>query len=188
MPEIAREMNDDELVKKYTPDIDKIVVDSLKFFRLEKAPKWKFDFTDNPGCVAHYSPNEDGIHVNIYSVHLANEKNEPLSIEFYWLHELRHRFQWLVVCASKKGIYVGAYAEEAKVWEREWANYKKPEESLVEYSKQSLEFDANVYAYAVMQYKYGDVPYLKDCVPGCYGKDFYEKADEWCQRFREMGI
>ena len=192
MTEIALEMSDEELVKKYTPDIKKIMYDSQRFFRFGQGVRWKFDFTENPGYVASYNRNEDGIHVNIRSVHLANERKEPLSIEFYLLHELRHRFQWLVVRTSDRGGEVGAYSEEAKVWKKEWADYKKPvsrdEKSLAEYFKQSLEVDAYIYAYAVMQYKYGDVSYLKACVPTCYGKDFYEKADEWCQRFREMGI
>ncbi len=192
MTEIALEMSDEELVKKYTPVIEKIMADSLRFFRFGQGVRWKFDFLENLAYRAHYNYNEDGVHVNIYSVHFANERNEPLSIEFWLLHELRHRFQRFIVRAGDRGGDVGADIEEAKIWKNEWADYKKPvsrdEKSLAEYSKQSVEFDANVYAYAVMQYKYGDIPYLKDCIPKCYGKGFYKKADEWCQWFREMGI
>ena len=184
----------EKLKTHYAPFVYNIIEGNRKFFNsnlFDFMVRFDFFCDERIANFAKYDSKKDVVGVNLFSADYAYSINKPLYIEFYLLHELRHRFQWFIVCAGDMGGDVGVYAEEAKVWKKEWTGYKKPvshNESLEAYSKQSMEFDANVYAYAVMQYKYGDIPYLKDCIPKCYGKNFYEKADEWCQRFREMGI
>ena len=50
------------------------------------------------------------------------------------------------------------------------------------YFKQDMELDAYAFSYAVMKYKYGEIPYLYK--PTKVGEEFHEIVESWCQTFK----
>lgn len=75
----------------------------------------------------------------------------------------------------------------AKKWSDEEKNYvtalDKSGDENAGYFAQDMEMDAFAYAYAVMLYKYGKVPYLY--IPKIYeNEEFYAIVDEWMNAFK----
>lgn len=191
---IMVEVEHKELKRIYDPIICSMCRDNFKYFGFSPGDSINLRYISdkNQARRANYCPQDNVMEINIDSVHAFYSERKPWRVEFMILHELYHKYQCQVLVGYRQKMTIGVSAEVAESWLKNYRNYipslNENGKGNPEYYKQPWEFDANVYAYAVMQYKYGDVSYLKDCVPGCYGKDFYEKADEWCQRFREMGI
>ena len=193
LEEIKMDAELEKLITHYAPLVNNIIEGNLKFFDYDIELVCEYvNFTEEKERTASYFYEEDIIILNLASIHTIFALNQSKLFEYILLHEFRHKFQTQEMDAYQRKRQIRVTAEIAESWLKNCRNYIQPlnenGKENPEYFKQSLEFDANVYAYVVMQYKYGDVSCLKDCVPGCYGKDFYEKADEWCQRFREMGI
>lgn len=188
------EVEHKELKRIYDPIICSMCRDNFKYFGFSPGDSIDLRYTSdkNQARCANYSPQDNVMEINMESVHALYSKKMLFGVEFMILHELYHKFQRRVLDGYQQKRTIGVSAEVAESWLKNYSNYIPPlNENGKEnpgYYTQPWEFDANVYAYAVMQYKYGDVSYLKACVPRCYEQDFYEKADEWCQRFREMGI
>ena len=73
-----------------------------------------------------------------------------------------------------------------KKWAEEEANYvtalNNQDHENAAYFQQDIEFDAYVFAYAVLKYKYQNLP---DYIfrPKAYGQEFDDLVDKWCKTF-----
>lgn len=157
-----------QLEQKYKPVIQKIIDDNKKFYGFEQTVEWDF-FTNEKVAVFGMASSDLKLHINIYSVDFAFTRNEPLQIECFILHEIRHIYQRLSVLNCRQNNIEDYLAMQ---WEKELSNYISMEQDVNAYFNQYLEFDAFCYSYAIMLYKYGKVPYIDY-------PEFYHSNDEF---------
>lgn len=129
--------------------------------------------------------------VNIAAVDFSFQQNEPLHIEYFLLHEIRHIYQHLEIEDYRKDPTKCNNEELVKKWLEEENNYvtalNKEGKENTGYFLQDMEMDAFAYAYAVMMYKYGEVKYLY--VPKAYrNSEFNKIVDEWQVAFKNEGL
>ena len=100
---------------------------------------------------------------------------------------MRHIFQHLEIEDYKNNPEKCNNLDLAKKWANEGDNYvaalDKNGNENVQYFQQDLELDAYAFAFAVMRYKYGNVPYLFK--PKAYGNEFFEIVNEWIKCFEK---
>ena len=120
------------------------------------------------------------------SVDFAFQRNEPLTIEYFLLHEIRHIYQHLEITDYKNCPSKCTDPLLAKKLTEEEANYvtalNNQDHENAAYFQQDIEFDAYVFAYAVLKYKYKNLP---DYIfrPKAYGQEFDDLVDKWCKTF-----
>ena len=138
--------------------------------------------------MGNYDRTNDILRINICFLYFAFEKiNQPLQVEYFLLHEIRHKYQFLEIAKYQNGSETETDVERIKRWMQELGNYTRPMEGHdKDYHRQDLEMDAYAFAYAVMTYKYGSVPYLSP--PPYYGKEFFDMVDDWHRSFSEKGL
>ena len=166
--------------EQYAPLISNIIRSDMCFFALKKQVRWTFFFNERPAVFGAYSRKEDVLQLNIASVVTAFEKNEPLQIEYFLLHEIRHIFQYSQIDDMESGRETVISPGTLKKWVEETEQYHGPINAdgsqNKQYFEQGMEFDAFVFSTAVMRYKYGDVSYIKP--PAQYGEKFYAAVAE----------
>ena len=177
----------EELRMYYAPIITNIINSNVKFFRFRETIKWQFGFYKQVAKMAYCDSKTNILTINIGAVDFAFRINEPLQIEYFLLHDIRHIYQNMEISDYKNNKSACNNPELAKRWADEKDKYAAPVnqegEENPEYYKQDLEFDAFAFAYAVMKYKYGNIPYIS--VPKAYGDEFSQVVEDWCKTFKE---
>ena len=175
---------------KYAPIITNIINENVKFFRFRETIKWQFGFDERVAIFACCDRKTKILTINIAAVDFALRINEPLHIEYFVLHEIRHIYQYMEIDDYINNSSDCNNAELAQKWAKEVERYapaiNKEGNENPEYYKQDLEFDAFAFAFAVMKYKYGDIPYIQK--PTKYGEEFDETVEGWCQTFQSEGL
>ena len=175
-----------ELQNRYAPIISNLIASNINFYRFKKTIKWQFYYDERVSIFGYYSDKTDILSVNICFVDFAFKRQEPLQIEYFLLHEIRHVFQFLEISDFKEGKETCIDSEIIKKWISENENYcaalNEDGNENPAYFKQDMEFDAYAYSYAVMKYKYGDISYLYK--PTRYGDEFDETVENWCKTFQ----
>lgn len=180
----------EELRIRYSPLITSIINDNVKYFRFRETIKWQFGFDERVAIVACCDRNTNILTINIGAVDFALRINEPLQIEYFLLHEIRHIYQHKEIADYTNDISACNNPELAKKWADEENNYvaaiNQDGKENTDYFRQDLEFDAFAFAYAVMKYKYGDIPYIS--VPKAYGKEFFQVVEDWIETFEAENL
>lgn len=171
---------------KYAPFITNIIKENVKFFRFRETIKWGFGFDERIAIFACCDRKTKILTINIGAVDYALRINEPLHIEYFVLHEIRHIYQYMEIDDYKNNSSACSNPDLAQKWANEAEQYKpainKEGNENPDYYKQDLEFDAFAFAFAVIKYKYGKIPYIEK--PTCYGDEFDKTVDEWCKTFQ----
>ena len=182
----------DFLQKRYSPVIRCMIEANGKFYRTNQTIQWQFGYKERVAIFAWCDRKTNVLTINIASVDFAFQRNEPLQIEYFLLHEIRHIYQHFEKETYKVNPLKCNNAELARKWLEEEMHYvpalDKANKENAGYFKQDMELDAYAYAFAVMKYKYGNVPYLY--IPKAYegNSEFSEIVDNWIQVFREEGL
>lgn len=180
----------EELRIRYAPFITSIINDNVKYFRFRETIKWQFGFDERVAIVACCDRKTNILTINIGAVDFALRINEPLQIEYFLLHEIRHIYQHKEIADYKNNISACNNPELAKKWADEEEKYiaavNRDGKENAEYYKQDLEFDAFAFAYAVMKYKYGEVPDIS--IPKAYGKEFLQVVEDLRKTFETENL
>lgn len=148
-----------EQIEKYRSTIQNIIDSNKKFYGFENKVEWEF-FEDNNKAIFAYVGEGLKLYVNIKSVNFSYEINEPFQIEYFILHEVRHIYQKRLILLYKTDPMNCPAPQVAQRYDFEFCNYIKPD-NLEQYYSQQIEFDAYVFSYSVMLYKYGVINYIK---------------------------
>ena len=174
----------DNQMEKYTPIIQNIINENRKFYGFNDEIKWEFFFDENVDLIATATKNLK-LKININSVEFAYKNNEPLVIEQFILHEIRHIWQRLFVQSSRLGYCCNE--KLAAQYEFEFNNYCNIYQDKEIYYNQQIEFEAFIFSYSVMRYKYGNISYIT------YPKFYDEKniniqnyVDKWINSFESL--
>lgn len=175
-----------ELQNYYAPIISHIIESNFRFYRFNKTINWQFFYDERVAIFGQYNHKSDMLSINICSVAFSFDRNEPLHIEHFLLHEIRHAFQFAEIADFKAGEETCVDPELVKKWISENENYSAALNAdgseNPAYFKQDMEFDAYAFAYAVMKYKYGSIPYLYKSTQ--YGDEFDKTVENWCRTFQ----
>lgn len=178
----------EELQRVYSPIISNIFVSNTRFYRTNQKIKWMFGFDERVAVFAWCNKKTNVVTINIASVDFAFQKNEPLHIEYFLLHEIRHLYQHMEIEDYKTDQSKCNNIELTKKWIEEENDYQsaldKEGNENPKYFSQDIEMDAFAYSYAVMKYKYGEVDYL--FIPEAYKNDeFNEIVTGWLDTFKK---
>ena len=181
----------ERLQQQYSPVISNIINSDVEFYRTNQTIRWKFGYDERVAIFAWCNRKTNIVTVNIAAVDFALQQNEPLDIEYFLLHEIRHIYQHLEIEDYRNDPTKCNNAELAKKWSEEEDNYvtalNKEGKENTDYFLQDMEMDAFAYAYAVMKYKYGEVKYLY--LPEVYHNDEFDKiVNEWQVAFKNEGL
>ena len=181
----------DNLAGTYAPIISRIIDQNFKFYRTNQTIKWQFGFDEHVAIFASCNKNTNVITVNIAAVDFSFQRKEPLHIEYFLLHEIRHVFQHMEIEDYKKDPTRCVNIELAEKWAKEEENYvtalDESDQVNAEYFNQDMELDAFAYSYAVMKYKYGTIPYLY--IPRVYQNSIFDAiVSDWINAFAEEGL
>lgn len=179
------------LRQQYSPVISNIINSDVRFYRTNQTIQWRFGYDERVAIFAWCDRKTNIITVNIAAVDFTFQQNEPLHIEYFLLHEIRHIYQHLEIEDYRNDPTKCNNAELAKKWSEEEDNYvtalNKEGKENTDYFLQDMEMDAFAYAYAVMKYKYGEVKYLY--LPEVYHNDEFGKiVNEWQVAFKNEGL
>lgn len=179
------------LCQKYSMYISNIINSNVKFYRINQTIKWQFGYDERVAIFACFSRKTKVITINIAAVDFSFQQNEPLHIEYFLLHEIRHIYQYSEIEDYKTNSSRCNNVALAKKWSEEESNYvtalDKDGNENTEYFMQDMEMDAFAYSYAVMKYKYGEVEYLY--IPKVYRNEIFEKiVDEWQEIFKNEDL
>ncbi len=174
------------LCQKYTEYIKNIINSNVKFYRFYKKIQWQFGYDKQISIFACCNSKTNVITVNVAAVDCAFKRNEPLQIENFLLHEIRHIYQHLEIAGWRTDPTKCANVKLAELWAEESTKYvpalDKNGNENSEYFAQDMEMDAFAYAYAIMKYKYGTIHYLY--VPEAYKNVEFDKlVTEWMNTF-----
>lgn len=177
----------ENLQRYYYPLISRIIDSNIRFYRTKQTIRWQFGYDERVAIFAACDRKTNIITVNIAAVDFSFQQNEPLNIEYFLLHEIRHIYQHLEIEDYRFDPSKCNSIDLAKKWSDEENNYvtalDKNDNENAGYFAQDMERDAFAYAYAVMLYKYGKVPYLY--IPKSYeNEEFYTIVDEWMNIFK----
>lgn len=144
------------LQQQYSPIISDIINSDVEFYRTNQTIRWKFGYDERVAIFAWCNRKTNIVTVNIAAVDFALQQNEPLDIEYFLLHEIRHIYQHLEIEDYRNDSTKCNNAELAKKWSEEEDNYvtalNKEGKENTDYFLQDMEMDAFAYAYAVMKY------------------------------------
>ena len=177
----------DLMQQMYSPLIRDIINSNVRFYRTNQTIKWQFGYDDRVSIFACCNRQTNILTVNIKAVDSAYRENEPLQIEYFLLHEIRHIYQHLEIEDFRKNPSKCCNSELAKKWAEEEKSYITALDSNggenEGYFTQDMEMYAYAYAFAVMKYKYGEIKYLY--VPDAYKNgEFNNIVGEWIEAFR----
>lgn len=179
------------LYKRYSPYINNVINSNIKFYRTNKTIKWRFGYNERVELFAWCDKKTNTITVNIKAVDFSFRQNEPLNIEYFLLHEIRHIYQHFEIKDYRTDPSKCNNVELAKKWAEEDINYvtalDKDGNENVEYFAQDMELDAFAYSYAVMKFKYGEVEYLY--IPKAYRNEEFDKiVAKWQETFKDENL
>lgn len=180
------------LQNQYAPFVNNIIESNVRFYRMNQPIRWRFFFDERVAIVALCDKITNMVAVNIASVDFAfRQKNEPLTIEYFLLHEIRHIYQHLEIESYTKNPSLCSDSTLAKKWLDEESNYVKAlNEDGIEnkaYFAQDMEMDAFAFSYAVMLYKYGEIPYIT--APKEYQNETFNRiVKNWIDTFKKEGL
>ena len=173
------------LKTKYHPIIQKIIDGNKSFYQFENEVHWSFFHNDNVAVVA-FCDSGFNIQVNIQAVVKAYEElNQPLMIEYFILHEIRHLFQRFCIQDIHHKDPPKLAIPQAKQWANEFSNYIRATDNVELYYSQSIEFDAFSFSYAVMRYKYGKVEYILPPKFLVESTPFFKVVQIWFNHFTD---
>jgi len=179
-------MNYNALEEKYKQIIQKIIDDNKKFYGFNDKIIWNFFVNDDIGLIATNNLKLE-LKVNIVAVDFYYKKNEPLTIELYVLHEIRHIYQRLIVFLLNTNSCPNInYATRCK---NEFDNYCNIYQNREKYYLQQIEFEAFMFSYSVIKYKYGNVDYIH--YPAFYDEqeiDVEKHINQWLQIFKNQNL
>lgn len=181
----------EHLQQQYSTIISNIINSNVRFYRTSQTIQWRFGYDESVSIFACCNRGTNVVTVNIAAVDFSFQQNEPLHIEYFLLHEIRHIYQHLEIEDYRKDPTKCNNAELAKKWSEEEDSYvtalNEEGEENTGYFSQDMEMDAYAYSYAVMKYKYGEVEYLY--IPQTYQNDeFDEIVNEWQVAFKNEGL
>lgn len=173
--------------KTFTPLIKKLIEDNIKFYRHKETVKWTFGYDEDASIMAVYNRNTNVITLNLKSVIISFNSDCLRTVEYYLLHEIRHKFQNSIIKDYKEGLEISIDKEIVERWIYESEHYVKSCDERgnenPEYFLQDSEMDAYAYSLAVMKYKYKDISDLY--VPYIYGDEFKEIINSWLDAFEK---
>lgn len=171
-----------ELKIEFTPIIQSIINDNTKYFSFTQEVKWQYIDNKDITMIASCDRNLT-ININIVAISHMRKINQPLMLEYFILHEIRHLYQRLFISQYYLKPDDFNY-KRAKQWLTEFNNYTNIYQDRSRYYYQSIEFDAFAFSYAVMLYKYGKVDYIFP--PEIYNNDdiFYSVVDKYISHFK----
>lgn len=176
--------------KAYAPIVTHIIEENVNFYRFNETIKWCFSYDENISIMASCNRNSNVVSINLKSFMNCYFNNDLKTIEYYLLHEIRHAFQHSIISDYKGGLPIPIDASIVKKWISEGEAYvialNKDGTENKAYFYQDCEMDAYAFSYAVMKYKYGEVPELY--LPNVYEDEFYKIVDEWMDAFRSEKI
>ena len=183
----------DLLQKIYSPIIKSIIESNARFYRTNKTIHWCLGLEESSAIMGSCNRKTNIVTINVEAVYESYRRGEPLQVEYFILHEIRHIYQHLEVEDYKKDPSLCNNSELAKQWYEEEQNYVRAldvnENENEQYFLQDMELDAYAYAYAVMLYKYGKEKLSYLYMPRVYDSEvFLEIIDEWIRTFTKEGL
>lgn len=179
-----------KLVEKFKPLITNIILEDRKYFSFTNIPNWCFFADEDISKVAIFLEKEKLIRINLCSCEYAYSTNNFHMIEYFFLHEIRHYFQYQMVEDYQAGKETIVKKQHIENWQKDYNSYILPNNqdgsTNDEYFFQSIEIDAFVYSYATMKYKYKNVDDLY--VPKQYNQFFYDMVDKVVNIFDKQGL
>ena len=112
------------------------------------------------------------LYINIVAVHKAIETNNEMYIEYFIIHEMRHIYQHYCIDLYNYNISKCPNINHAKKWKENYSCYIKYD-NQEDYYNQVVEFDAYVFAMAVIQYLYGEKNYVQIPKPYIDNENYY---------------
>lgn len=149
--------NEDFLKGKYRENIQHIIDKNKRFYGNIGDIKWDYYSKDNKYEYA-YNKNKK-VYINIVAVHNAVKTNNTMYIEYFIIHEIRHIYQYYCIDLYNRDFSKCPNSNHAKMWKDNYDNYKNYD-NQEEYYNQIVEFDAFVFAMAVIQYVYREKNYV----------------------------
>lgn len=184
------EQNFNKLIEKFKPLITNIILEDRKYFAFTNIPNWSFFADEDISKVAIFSEKERLIRINLCSCEYAYSTNNFRMIEYFFLHEIRHYFQYQMVEDYQAGKETIVNKQHIENWQMDYNSYILPNNqdgsTNDEYFFQSIEIDAFVYSFATMKYKYKNVDDLY--VPKQYDQFFYDMVDKVVNIFDKQGL
>lgn len=171
---------------KFKPIIQKLLDDNKKFYGFENQINWSFFVNKDIGLIATNNSKLE-LKVNIVAVDFAYKNKEPLMIEFFILHEIRHIYQRFFANLLNAGNCPNI--ELATIYKNEFANYCNIYQNREVYYSQQIEFEAFVFSYSVIKYKYGNVDYIQ--YPSFYDEqnvDINKYVNNWLKIFKNQNL
>lgn len=179
-----------ELQNRFSPIISNLINLNGKFYHFRKTIRWQFSYNEQVAVIAWCDSKTNFLTVNVCSVEFAFQIGQPLMIEYFLLHEIRHLFQFNEISDYETNPDLCVDKNLAKKWSGENKKYvgalKENGEVNQSYYNQDMEFDAFAFSFAVMKYKYGEIPYIER--PKAYGKKFDDIVEKWCEAFQSEGL
>lgn len=108
---------------QYSPIISDIINSNVGFYRTNQTIKWRFAYDERVAIFAWCDKKTNIITVNIAAVDFSFQKNEPLHIEYFLLHEIRHIYQYLEIEDYRADPSKCNNEDLAKEWAEEENNY-----------------------------------------------------------------
>lgn len=109
----------ERLQQQYSPIISDIINSDVEFYRTNQTIRWKFGYDERVAIFAWCNRKTNIVTVNIAAVDFALQQNEPLDIEYFLLHEIRHIYQHLEIEDYRNDPTKCNNAELAKKWSEE---------------------------------------------------------------------
>ena len=103
----------ERLQQQYSSIISNIIKSNVRFYRTNQTIKWRFGYDERVAIFAWCDRKTNIVTVNIAAVDFSIQQNEPLNIEYFLLHEIRHIYQHLEIedyrkDAREKGFTIGS--------------------------------------------------------------------------------
>lgn len=81
---------------EFEPIIKSIINDNAKFYQFTQEVKWQYIYNEDYALVAKCDSNLT-ININIAAISHMRKVNQPLMLEYFILHEIRHLYQRLFI-------------------------------------------------------------------------------------------
>lgn len=149
-------------IHEITKNIQNIIDSNKSFYFFDNKIEWEF-FEDSNLSKFAYVDRTLKLHLNINSILRSYDINQPLWIEHFIFHEIRHIYQRRLIIKYNFGEipHNTMEAETVEQYQYEFDNYIDLNNDKIGYYSQLIEIEAFTFAYAAMYYKYGTIDYIK---------------------------
>ena len=171
---------------KFKPIIQKLIEENQRFYGFNTQIKWSF-FTNEDICLVATNTSNLELKINIIAVDFAYKNSQPIMVEFYILHEMRHIYQRFL--ANLLNTNKCPNIQLATIYKNEFSNYCNIYQNREIYYSQQIEFEAFMFSYSVIKYKYGNVDYIH--YPSFYDEqnvDVNKYINSWLQIFKNQNL